>query len=33
MNDTAPELYDELLGTYFDKYYYLSDAKKKKKKL
>ena len=28
--DPASELYNELLGTYFDEYYYLSDAERKK---
>ena len=28
--DTASELYNELLGTYFDEYYYLLDSKRKK---
>ena len=31
MQDTASELYYELLETYFDEYYYLSHAKWKKK--
>ena len=26
MNNTASELYNQLLETYFDEYYYLSDA-------
>ena len=31
MHDTASKLYNELLETYFDEYYYLSHAKSKKK--
>ena len=30
MYDAASELYNELLGTYFDEYYYLLDSKRKK---
>ena len=30
MHDTALELYNELLETYFDEYYYLSHGKRKK---
>ena len=30
MNNTASELYNQLLGTYFDEYYYLWDAERKK---
>ena len=29
VHDTAQELFNELLETYFDEYYYLSDAKTK----
>ena len=31
VHDTASELYSELLETYFDEYYHLLDAKRKKK--
>ena len=32
MHHTVSELCNELLGTYFDEYYYLSDAERKKMK-
>ena len=33
MYNTAPELYNDLLEIYFDEYYKLSGAKRKKMKL
>ena len=31
MHNTVSEFYKKLLGTYFDEYYYLSDAERQKK--